>query len=97
MRLLSVEFGHLPAPHLSVSDIFPDLLDLSFHGNLGAFEAWRDALGLLPDTVSHHEQGDGRTRVLSAEGTYAGARVRLTGFSKNPAAGMACAREESGP
>lgn len=85
LRMFSAEFSHLPAPCVSVSTVYPDRLDLSFHNDFGGFEAWREALGIAAESVSHHVQGDGRTRVLEAEADYAGARLSLTGFAKIPA------------
>ena len=84
LRLLGVEFAHLPAPHVSVSTLFPDLLDLSFHGGFAGFEAWREALGIDPEDVVHHVQGDGRTGVLDVHGAFGGARLRLTGYATVP-------------
>lgn len=80
LRLLAVDFGHLPAPDVAVSTVFPDQLALTFHNNLTAFEAWRDALGIRPDDVVYREQSSGRTRVLLASADYAGATLELTGF-----------------
>ncbi|MFE5871679.1 hypothetical protein ACFQ6V_23945 [Streptomyces roseifaciens] len=97
LRLFGADFAHLPAPCLSVSTIYPDLLELSFHDGLAAFEVWREALGLASEAVSYREQSAGSTRVLHAEGDYAGARVRLTGYAKIPGAGEPCSREEAGP
>ncbi|MET7715874.1 hypothetical protein [Streptomyces sp. NPDC005407] len=87
LRMFSAEFSHLPAPSVSVSTVYPDQLELSFHNDFGGFEAWRDALGIAAGSVSHHVQGDGRTRVLEAVADYAGARVSLIGFAKIPAFG----------
>lgn len=84
LRLLAVDFAHLPAADLVVSTIDPDLLDLSFHDGLDAFEAWREVLGISPETVSYREQSVGSTRVLQVETGYAGARVRLTGYADIP-------------
>jgi hypothetical protein len=84
LRVFGAEFAHLSAPCLSVSTVYPDLLELSFHDNLAGFEAWRDALGLTTESVSYHEQGT-HTRVLTAETHYAGARLRLTGYGRIPA------------
>jgi hypothetical protein len=81
LRVLLSDFAALPAGWVRVSDHYPDRLELSFHDNLGAFETWRDALGIAPESVTCGEQGDGRTRVLKAEVDYAGARVALTGYS----------------
>ncbi|MFF0448251.1 hypothetical protein ACFYT4_17895 [Streptomyces sp. NPDC004609] len=85
LRMLAVEFAHLPAPCVSVSAVYPNRLDLSVHDDLTAFEAWREALGLAPESVSYHEQSDGRTRVLEAQTQYAGAQLHLTGYAKAPA------------
>jgi hypothetical protein len=35
LRLLAVDFGHLPAPDVDVSRVFPEWLRLSFHGTSG--------------------------------------------------------------
>lgn len=80
LRLLAVDFGHLPAPEVHVSPIFPDRLELTFHRGLPDFEAWREALGVAPDVVVCREQSDGRARVLKASADYAGATVELTGY-----------------
>ncbi|MFE1728620.1 hypothetical protein ACFW6X_00430 [Streptomyces bacillaris] len=85
LRLLASEFPHLPAPCVSVSTVFPDLLDLSFHDDFSGFEAWREALGIDPEDVVHHVQGNGHTGVLDVHGTFAGARLRLTGYATIPA------------
>ncbi|MFD8222648.1 hypothetical protein ACFV16_00520 [Streptomyces massasporeus] len=81
LRLLAVDFSHLPAPEVHVSPIFPDRLELSFHRGLPDFEVWREALGVAPDTVVYREQGDGQTRVLKASVDFAGAALELTGYS----------------
>ncbi|MGW0945194.1 hypothetical protein ACWD4O_21950 [Streptomyces sp. NPDC002623] len=81
LRLLAVDFGHLPAPVLSVSSIYPERLELSLHrGGLPGFEAWREALGVAPDDVDFHVQGDGRTGVLCTLTAYAGAELELVGY-----------------
>ncbi|SHI06633.1 hypothetical protein [Streptomyces sp. 3214.6] len=80
LRLLAVDFGHLPAPHIDVSTVYPDRLSLRFHDDWSGFEAWRDALGIAPDDVVYREQGDGSTHVLKASVDYAGALLELTGF-----------------
>lgn len=85
LRLLAADFGHLAAPEIFVSTIYPDRLELRFHDDLCAFEAWRDALGIVPDDVDYHEQFSGRTRVLKASAAYAGAVLELTGYSDVPA------------
>ncbi|MER5980143.1 hypothetical protein ABT142_27095 [Streptomyces sp. NPDC001857] len=84
LRLLASEFGHLPAPDVQVSPIFPDELELRFHDGLGGFEAWREAVGIAPDVVDYREQSGGRTRVLKASVKYAGAVVVLVGYGDIP-------------
>ncbi|MFI6661932.1 hypothetical protein ACIBL8_41195 [Streptomyces sp. NPDC050523] len=82
LRLLTVDFGHLPAPTVHLSTVYPDRLELSFHDNLAGFEAWREALGIAPDAVAHDTQGDGRTRVLKVTTDLAGAVLELIGFAQ---------------
>ncbi|MCI3930263.1 hypothetical protein [Streptomyces sp. AN091965] len=84
LRLLAVDFGHLAAPDVQVSPIFPEQLRLSFHDDLPGFEAWREALGIAPQDVNGHVQGGGRTRVLQANATLADAELELIGFGKVP-------------
>ncbi|MFE9791339.1 hypothetical protein ACFYRL_06325 [Streptomyces goshikiensis] len=82
LRLLAADHPDLPAPVVSVSTIYPDRLELSFHDDLGAFETWRDALRITPDRVEHHVHAGGRTQVLTAEVEYAGACLSLVGYAK---------------
>ncbi|MFP1627349.1 hypothetical protein ACLB9X_19780 [Streptomyces sp. 5K101] len=96
LRMFSAEFAHLPAPGVSVSTVYPDRLELSFHGDFAGFEAWRDALGIAPESVSYREQGV-HTRVLTTETDYAGARLRLVGYAKTPVAPAVRSRAEVGP
>ncbi|MFB6983969.1 hypothetical protein [Streptomyces scopuliridis] len=84
LRLLAADFPALPAAHVEVSTIFPERLSLSFHDDFAAFEAWRSALGILPDTVTYDEQSGGRTRVLTTSADYAGAHLRLIGYTTHP-------------
>lgn len=88
LRLLAVDFGHLPGPEFQVSTIFPDALRLSWHEttlgsgeSFAAFEQWREALGIDPDAVDHRTQSGGLTAVLRASGTYGGAAVELTAYA----------------
>lgn len=80
LRLLVADFGHLPAPDVDVSTVYPDRLELRFHNDLTAFEAWREAVGIAPDAVAYREQNDGRTLVLKASADYAGAVLVLVGY-----------------
>jgi hypothetical protein len=81
LRLLTVDFGHLPAPDVHVSTIYPEQLELTFFDDLPGFEAWREALGITPHAVTYREQNDGLTRVLRTTVDYAGGIVRLTGYA----------------
>ncbi|MET9385353.1 hypothetical protein ABZY09_30845 [Streptomyces sp. NPDC002928] len=88
LRLLAVDFPDLPAPVVDVTAIYPDRLSLSVHasqGGFAAFEAWRAALGIDPDTVDFHVQCDGRTGVLNVLAQYGGADLELTGYTTVPA------------
>ncbi|MGW0840183.1 hypothetical protein ACWD26_08460 [Streptomyces sp. NPDC002787] len=80
LRLLAADFGHLPAPDVDVSPIFPDRLVLRFHHDLSAFEMWREVLAVASGDVEYREQSQGRTRVLKASVEYAGATLELIGY-----------------
>ncbi|MGW6565037.1 hypothetical protein [Streptomyces sp. NPDC054975] len=80
LRVLAVDYPHLPAPCVSLSTVYPERLELRFHDDFGAFEAWREALGIDPVNVVHRVQSDGRTCVLGVHADYAGAEVHLTGY-----------------
>ena len=81
LRLLAGDFGHLPAPVVHVSTIYPEQLDLTFYDDLSGFEVWREALRIAPDAVTYGEQSQGRTRVLRASVDHAGATVQLTAYA----------------
>ena len=86
LRLLATDFGHLAAPAVGVTSIYPDQLELSFHHDLAGFEAWREALNIAPDAVRYDTQGEGnRTCVLHAAIEYAGAELELVGYGDVPA------------
>ncbi|MPY61514.1 hypothetical protein [Streptomyces spongiae] len=85
LRLLAADFGHLPAPMVDVSTVYPDRLRLAFHYGLADFEAWREALGIAVDAVDHGTQGvGGRTRVLRVSVEYVGALVDLVAYADMP-------------
>ncbi|MEU3145387.1 hypothetical protein [Streptomyces sp. NPDC006999] len=100
LRLLAVDFPHLPAPDVEVSPLFPERLRLSFHDtsceSLAAFEQWRTALCVAPDAVVARTQSEGQTRVLTADGLFAGAVVVLTAYADVPAADRAPAGQSGG-
>ncbi|WP_328758253.1 hypothetical protein [Streptomyces sp. NBC_00271] len=81
LRLLTTDFGHLPAPSVHVSTIYPERLELTFYDDLSGFELWREALGIAPDAVTYGEQNASRTRVLQVTVDYAGTAVHLTGYA----------------
>ncbi|MET9434462.1 hypothetical protein [Streptomyces sp. NPDC006551] len=84
LRVLSVDYPLLPAPCISLSTVYPERLELSFHDDFGAFEAWREALGIDPLNVVHRVHRDGRTCVLGVHVDYAGAELHLIGFGTVP-------------
>ncbi|WP_019888330.1 hypothetical protein [Streptomyces purpureus] len=88
LRALVADHAGLPAPGVSVSTVYPDVLELSFHDDFAGFEVWRDALAIAPDEVEHHVQGNGCTGVLRVHAEYGGARLLLVGYSKVPPAGQ---------
>ncbi|WP_327401335.1 hypothetical protein OG194_14890 [Streptomyces sp. NBC_01288] len=100
LRLLAVDFPHLTAPVVEVSPIYPKVLRLSLHGmtcdSFGAFEQWRHALRIEPDSVDFHIQCDHRTAVLDGHGTYGGAEIELTAYATVPAGDTALAEQAGG-
>ncbi|MFG2117820.1 hypothetical protein [Streptomyces sp. NPDC048710] len=84
LRSLAADFGHLSAPAVGVTTIWPNRLELAFHGDLAGFEAWRDALGIAPGAVTHSTQSGGRTRVLVASAKYAGTALQLVAYADVP-------------
>ncbi|MGW0584470.1 hypothetical protein ACWD25_53235 [Streptomyces sp. NPDC002920] len=83
LRLLAADHPNLPAPHMGISPHHPHTLALSVHGDLRAFEAWREALGIAPETVRHNTQSGGTTLVLTGSATIADAHVKLVGYAPN--------------
>jgi hypothetical protein len=71
--------AHLPAVDFQVGTIFPDTIRIHIHHDLGAFEAWRESLGIPGDSVSHSSY-DGRL-TLTATTTFLGATIELTGYA----------------
>ncbi|MGG7574749.1 hypothetical protein [Streptomyces sirii] len=84
LRLLTADFPDLPAVNVDVSRHYPGRLELSCHDDLGTFEAWREAVGIPPESVTYKEQSAGCTRVLRAATDYAGVHLSLVGFSETP-------------
>ncbi|KOU81328.1 hypothetical protein ADK94_26810 [Streptomyces sp. XY593] len=84
LRKLADEYGHLPAPSVSVSTLYPDTLVLTFYDDLAGFETWREALAIPSRNVSHDVQSRGRTRVLEAKTGHADGVVKLVGYASIP-------------
>ncbi|WP_411121290.1 hypothetical protein [Streptomyces sp. x-19] len=82
LRLLAADFADLPAVNLGISRIYPGRLELSCHDGFDVFEAWREALAIPPEAVTHDEL-DKDTRTLEADVDFAGVRLRLIGYSCN--------------
>ncbi|MCI4081586.1 hypothetical protein MRQ86_14785 [Streptomyces sp. MMS21 TC-5] len=81
LRLFADRYRHLPAPCVSISTVYPNLLELSFHDDPEGFEMWRQALGIRRRTVQHSVHPGGRTAVMKAETNYSGGLVKLVGFT----------------
>nr|WP_203606854.1 hypothetical protein [Streptomyces sp. SID11385] len=78
LRALTLDRPDLPAPRVDLTTVYPDRVHLAFHNDLAGFEAWREALGIDPYTVTWARSG--QTSWLTASSKYAGASVSLTGF-----------------
>ncbi|MFE9003128.1 hypothetical protein ACFYOY_13445 [Streptomyces sp. NPDC007875] len=72
-------FPHLPAAVIQSSHIYPGQLDVSVHDSLDHFEAWRAALGILPEWADQGSQPG--SMVLTAKGRFAGVEVKLVGYA----------------
>ncbi|MFE4420366.1 hypothetical protein [Streptomyces sp. NPDC056817] len=83
LRLLTADHPDLPAPHVHVSPNVPGRLEFAIHGDLGAFEAWREALGIDPAAVRRNLQSGDMTMVLSVTAEIADAKVELVSYSRN--------------
>ncbi|MFG2992772.1 hypothetical protein ACGFZK_26340 [Streptomyces sp. NPDC048257] len=84
LRIFENEYRHLPAPCVSISTVYPDLLELSFHDDADGFETWCQALGIRPRAVQHSVHSDGRTSVMKAVTDYSGGPVKLICFTTIP-------------
>ncbi|MFF3928167.1 hypothetical protein [Streptomyces hirsutus] len=85
LRLLTADHPDLPAVDIHVSSHYPNALEFAIHNDLGAFEAWREALGIDPAAVRRNLQSGDMTMVLSATAEIADATVRIVGYSPNRA------------
>ena len=93
LRLLACDFGHLPAPNVDVTPLYPKVLRLSLHettcDSFAAFEQWRHALAIEPGVVDFHVQCNRRTAVLIGHGAYGGVDIELTAYATVPSADTA--------
>ena len=93
LRLLAVDFPHLPAPNVDVTPLYPKVLRLALYAttcdSFAAFEQWRHALTIETGDVDFHVQVNGRTAVLDGHGTYGGVVIELTAFAAVPSADTA--------
>ncbi|MFF5773893.1 hypothetical protein ACFY8V_32650 [Streptomyces californicus] len=76
MQLLT-DHPELPAAEFHMSAIYPDRLDVSVHDDMGAFEAWREALGLARPIDRTRD----RMFWVVIDGLVDDVPVRLTGFA----------------
>ncbi|MFD5415752.1 hypothetical protein [Streptomyces nojiriensis] len=95
LRIFEDLYRNLPAPCVSVSTVYPNVLELAFHDDLDGFEEWCLALGIRSRNVSHGVQNSSRTRVLKAETSYSGGVVKLIGYAENPFADGERSRAEA--
>ena len=77
---ISRVFPHLPAAVIQVSGVYPDRVNISLHDDLADFEAWRAALGILPEWVGQSGLTD-TSQSLTGTGRFAGVEVVLTGYA----------------
>lgn len=85
LQVLAAESPLLPAAHIDINDIFPTRITLSFHKDLGDFEAWREALGIDPGTVRHSLQSGDMTLVLTGFAVRDGITFQLMAYGPNAA------------
>ncbi|WP_037822050.1 hypothetical protein [Streptomyces sp. NRRL B-24720] len=85
LRTLAARFPDLPAADVGVSRIYPDRLVLSFHRDLGEFEAWRSALDINPVTVSLDREIDGPLMWLIADTVIDNTTVQIMGYGQRQA------------
>jgi hypothetical protein len=83
LAALARQWPHLPRPYTTVHTADGNRAGLQLESP-SAFEQWRAALDIAPETVELH-LFDG-TAWLAAYGTYRGASLKLTGFGIQPPA-----------
>lgn len=85
LRQLRAEHPELPALYVEIFPSSPGRLRLRIHNDLPGFEAWREALGIAPETLRRNLQSGDTVMVLTALGEVAEVPVELTGFAPNTA------------
>ncbi|MFD7837762.1 hypothetical protein [Streptomyces sp. NPDC059761] len=95
LGLFAIEYPHLSAPCVNITTIYPDRLELAFHGDVAGFEGWCEALDISPGLVHHSVQSDHRTAVRKVELDYAGICLRLISYTPIPAPGGERSRAEA--
>jgi hypothetical protein len=72
-------FGHLPAACFTLSDVYPDRVQISVHDSLTHFEQWRTALGIPAAAVDYGTLP--ASMDLTVFGSFAGAEIKLCGYA----------------
>lgn len=74
-------FAHLPGADLQNGLIYPDVITVSVHDDLGGFEQWRTVLGIAAGDVDHQQRPNSRHMTLKASTTFHGVTVELVGYA----------------
>ncbi|WP_267242856.1 hypothetical protein [Streptomyces sp. PR69] len=85
---MSGPFGHLPVTDVTVGttyrpDAYGPVIVISVHEGLADFEAWREALGIRPEDVTHRLLPNCAS--LTAEAEWGGVWIELHGYGPLPA------------
>ncbi|MFJ2790643.1 hypothetical protein ACIPDW_08215 [Streptomyces sp. NPDC087290] len=92
---LTKKFPDLPAPEAQISRYERTRVELSFYDDLGAFEAWRSALGIDPARVRLSAQSNtGPLMWLSTDVLVDTVDVHLVGFGTVP---KGCSGDDAEP
>ncbi|MFI0718900.1 hypothetical protein [Streptomyces sp. NPDC021224] len=76
---ITATLGHLPAADINLSPVFPDHLTVAIHDDLGAFEQWRQALGVPATAIDYAAHRHHMT--LRAATPFAGATIDLVAYA----------------
>ncbi|TGB11595.1 hypothetical protein [Streptomyces sp. MZ04] len=83
LRLLAADHPDLPAVNVLISRRSPNRLNLEVHGDLTVFEAWRDALGIDPESVRRNLHSADTAMVLTGHATVADCKIELVAYAPN--------------